>query len=276
MVKRIRKRTEKNENTPEVDPDSIGHEDGSSSLRNELAQLGEDGFTRQLASGMAWMAENGVMLSVVAVVVFGGFIGIEAMEGKADADLAEASAAFQAAADAYSDSKAEAKEGETPKPAAEVKSTVEKAARDFASARKVYGEGRIATLAGLGEAGAAADLGEYDRAVKLYDGFLADTSIDAFARAIALQAKASAQESAGDIAGARGTWSTLAKLDTKAYGLVAGMQEGRLLEAEGKAAEAVKTYNRLKAEFAADLSGFGNREVKTALDRNLARLAEAG
>ena len=111
MVKRIRKRTEKNANTPETDPDSIGHEDGSSSLRNELAQLGEDGFTRQLASGMAWMAENGVMLSVVAVLVFGGFVGIEALEGKADADVAEAAAAFQAAADTYSEAKAEAKEG---------------------------------------------------------------------------------------------------------------------------------------------------------------------
>jgi tetratricopeptide (TPR) repeat protein len=277
VVKRIRKRTEKagTETQPTGPEQSLN--DGTDSLRSELEQLAEDGFTRQLASSIGWMAENAVLLAGVGVVVIAGFVGLYLTENQVKADNSEAAAAFQTAADTYAEVKAPeaTAEGEEKKPSDE-KGTYEKAARGFAKARQAYSAEPIASLAALGEAGAAVDLGEFERAVKLYDGFLANSSLDPFARAIALQGKASALESKGDIAASRATWQALGSLDSANFGLVAGMQEGRLLESEGNADAARKIYTRLRKEFAESLSSFGNRAVKTTLDRNISRLGESG
>ena len=130
-------------------------------------------------------------------------------------------------------------------------------------------------LATLGQAGAQVDLGKPKDAVALYDAVLADATTERLARATALQGKATALEAAGDAAAARAAWGELGALDPQAYGLMAGLQAGRLLEKMGKTAEARSHYEKLQKDFDAALGEFAGRAYKAEIERRLGQLGDA-
>ena len=115
-----------------------------------------------------------------------------------------------------------------------------------------------------------------DSTGKFYDDFLGRPDTDAFARSLALQGKAAAQEQKGDIAGALETWKAVEGLDRAQYGLLSGVQVGRLLEGQGKGAEARTHYERLQKDFSAALDEMANRPLKVEIERRIAALAAPG
>jgi hypothetical protein len=93
-------------------------------------------------------------------------------------------------------------------------------------------------------------------------------------KSIALQGKAAALESTGDTDGAIAAWKAMGDLNTEAFGLMAGLQQGRILEAAGSGDAARALYKALDKEHAEALKDLSNREFRANLDRRLARLGD--
>ncbi|MCA9537547.1 MAG: tetratricopeptide repeat protein [Myxococcales bacterium] len=283
VVKRIKKRIPKaDELENEGGAVNAGAEDGEApDLQAEIRAMGEDDFTRRVAGGFGWMVANRTLFIGLAVAGLIAVGAIYLMQNQKASEAGEAAAAFQAAADAYREAieppaAPEAAEGEAPAvDPAEARARLEKAQQGFARTREVYSDRALASLAALGDAGAKFDLGDLDGAIAAYDAALAAPNLDSFSRAIALQGKAAALEGKGDQAGAIATWHTLESLDQKAFGLIAGVQIGRLLEATGKDDDARQLYKRLQADHADALNELSNRTTKADLERRLARLGDA-
>ncbi|MEZ4472996.1 MAG: tetratricopeptide repeat protein [bacterium] len=276
MVKRIRKRIPKVEAPEGVTADELEEvvdEAPPADLSAELDAMGEDGFTRKTAGFFKWVVEKRKLLIGGLVLVAGGAAVYAYSQRHSQAAAEEASAAFQAGAGPYVEAH---RAGPDAKAADEKKVSIEKAAREFESARSQYGERRVAALATLGLASAKFDLGELDEAVKLYDDFLGRPDTDPFARSLALQGKAAAQEQKGDLPAAIETWKQVEALDRDAYGLLSGVAVGRLMEAQGKGAEARAHYEKLQKEYSAALEDLPNRPVKVELERRLSALVGPG
>lgn len=269
MVKRIKKRVEKPE-SEEQRP--AGEEPGEApDLVQQLDELAEDEFTRYTANIFKWMVRHrtpllGALFGSIALVGIGAFVAHRASVGaqEAAAALADATAVYAKA---------------LPDPAAGDEAPTEGREKVLDEARAAfdalidrYGDEPIALLARLGLAGAVFELGRAADAVPHYEQVLTRTDIDPFTRAVALQAKAAALESAERTDDAMQTWQALEALDRNAYGLMARVAVGRLLEAKGDAAGARKHYEQTQKEFAEALDEPANRVYKAEIERNLARL----
>ncbi len=287
MVKRIKKRIAKQDDELEAGEGTgeapIDAEDAlpAGDLRAELQSLAEDDFTRKVAGGFQWIIDQRTLLIGAGAVVAIGAIAYALMNRTQESATQEAAAAFYDAARTYIDAQGgdeAVAPGVAPAPTLspdERAKRVAKAEAGFASAKQAYADKKIAVLATLGQAGAQVDLGKPKDAVALYDAVLADASTERLVRATALQGKAAALEAAGDPGAARAAWSELGALDSEAYGLMAGLQAGRLLEKAGKAAEAKAHYEKLQKDFEAALSEFAGRAYKAEIERRLGQLGDA-
>lgn len=279
MVKRIKKRVVRNEDTPETEAptgDDLPDLPEEAGIRAELDALAQDDFTRQVAGGFAWVIDNrGLMLAGVALAAAAA-IAIFVFQNSRQASIEEAAAAFIDAAETYQETVERPAPGSEAKPLtdAEKKTRVEKAQQAFARVQGAYGDSPVSALAALGEANAQLDLGDADGALALFDKALARPELEPLAKAVALQGKAAALESKGDVAGALEAWRAVEGIDKKALGLMAGMQMGRLLESSGKADEARQLYERLQTDYQADLAQLANRALKADLERRLAQLGK--
>lgn len=273
MVKRIRKRSSKESEAPADVEGQTEEELQRSGLRAELEALASDEFTAKTVKGLGWLLDNRVLVLGVLASVLVGLIGVSVYQRVTRSGAEEASASFQAASDVYL--KAHGKTGDpTEKPLeGEARTGQLERARDaFVAARNKHGDSQVSALARLGEAGANYDLGKYEAALKAYNAVLAVPELDPFARAIALQGKAAAAESSGDVEGALKTWRSVEGLDAKAYGVLAGLQIGRLLEAQGKKAEAKAHYEALKKTHEETLKSIANSRTRADIDRRIERL----
>lgn len=297
MVKRIKKRVPKKNQAdapegtgaaaaataaaPADDGQGAGSEASAptppaNTFRAEIESLAEDDFTRTVAGGVGWVAENraliigGVGLTIAVVVV------ILVMQGQKTSGMEEAATAFNDAAETYVEAvRSPAPNSETPALTDdERKARIEKAAGAFERSRTTYADQPIVGVAALGEANSKLALGDVDGALSLYDQAL-KTDLPPFSKAVALQGKAAALETKGDRQGAMDAWKAVEGVDSAAFGLMAGLQMGRLLEAEGKADEAKALYERLLTDHAAALEQLANRTVKADIDRRLALLGKS-
>lgn len=296
MVKRIKKRIPKQEDPAELAEDGQAAEAGEfdaasdavdasagglnsalsdsdlsdaepANIRTQLADMADDEFTRKTASAFGWIIEKKNVLIGLAVVALVG-VGVYMFTQRSkSAASEEAAAAFQNGADPYVESSA----GDD---AAKRKAQIDKAAGAFETTRSQYKDRRISALATLGLAGARFDQDKNDDAKTLYDEFLGRPDTDPFAKAIALQGKAVALEDKGDHAGAIEAWKGVEGLSRDAYGLMANVQVGRLLEASGKADAAKAHYTKVQADYSAELDEMSNRGLKAQIDRRLAVLAQ--
>lgn len=292
MVKRIRKRVPKKQDeatdaVADLDADAAGEEagdvepdapsDSAASFRAELESLGEDDFTRTVAGGVSWIVDNrGLIIAGVGIAVV-VVIALIVMQGQKTSGVEEAATAFGDASEGYVEAVQPPRPGSDEKPLSPEERTgrIEKAAQAFERTRQTYGNQPIAHLSALGEAGTRLELGDADKALTLYDQALAAQDISPMSQAVALQGKAAALETKGDLDGAITAWKAVEGVDKEAFGLMAGMQTGRLLEAQGKGGEAKAVYERLQADHAADLDQLANRALKADLERRVARLGRS-
>lgn len=283
MVKRIKKRVVRKEDTPEAEGldgasgDELPEMPDEAGIRAELDALAQDDFTRQIAGGFGWVLDNrGLILAGIGLAAAAA-IAIFVFQNSRQASIEEAAAAFSDAADTYQEAVERPAPGSDAKPLTddEKKARVEKAQQAFARVQGAYAESPVSALAALGEANAQLDLGNAAAAIPLFDKALARPELEPLAKAVALQGKAAALESTGDVAGALEAWRAVEGIDKKALGLLAGMQMGRLLESSGKADEARKLYERLQTDYEADLAQLSNRALKADLERRLAQLGKA-
>ena len=289
MVKRIKKRIVKADETDapqgvEGEEGAEGTEPGAVDLRDELASLAEDDFTRRIAGGFQWVLDNQRLLIGVVAVLIVGAVGFTLMQRSSKAADAEAAGSFQQAADTYLEAYEVESAGNSPiaaaapKPKLDAKeraARITKARQGFAATQTAYKEGRIANLAALGLAGAQLDLGELDEATKSYDTVAGNTTLDPFARAVALQGKAVALENKGAKKQAMEAWQRVADLDKAAFGLMAGVEVARLKLATGDSAGAKKQYESLKTEYTETLNGLSGRQFKAEIERRLAEMGES-
>lgn len=280
MVKPIKKRIPKaDEEAAEIEFD-LEDESGASNepitIGDQITAMADDEFTEKTAGLFKWIIDNGKVLAAVSALGVAGVVGYTLMERGDHAADAEASAAFFGAAEAADKARplGAPKAGETQTAEAK-KGQLEKARLLFESTKTSYDGRRVAQLAGLGEAGTHAALGQHDKALAGYETFIAGKDVDPFAKVVALQAKATVQENKKDFTGALATWTAIRDQDTKAFGLMAGMNMGRLLETQGKAAEARAAYEKLQKDFAEALGEMPNRAFKADLEKRLARLEKA-
>lgn len=288
MVKRIKKRIPKSE-TDTARPAGDAPEDGAAApgadvapvddgagFRAELESLGEDDFTRTVAGGVGWVVSNRGLIIAGIGITAAVIIAIVVMQSQKTAGIAEAATAFSDASETYLEAVRPPMPGseEPTLTDEERKARVEKAAQAFERTRQTYDGQPIAALASLGEAGTRLDLGQTDQAIERYTQALAKPGMPPMTEAIALQGQAAALENKGDLAGAIDAWKRVEGIDKSAFGLMAGMQIGRLLEASGKPAEAKAAYERVQTDHAASLDQLGNRGLKTDLERRIARLGE--
>ncbi len=281
MVKRIKKRIPKAE-APEVEiedgadgagPAEIEFETAPQTLGEQIEAMAEDDFTEKTAGLFKWIIENGKVLAAVGVIAIGGGIAYNMVRTGDHAKNAEATASFFGAVDAY-EKAIPAPGGDALAPEAR-KAQLENARTLFESTRTSYSDRKVAGLASLGLAGTQAALGDDASALKGYDAFLGQAEVDPFAKVVALQAKATVQENAKDIAGAIASWQAIKAADAKAYGLMAGLEIGRLLELQGKTSEARALYEGLKKDHAEALEGLTGRGLKADIDKRLGRLGDA-
>ncbi len=287
MVKRIRKRVSKSDNTAPEGTDEVvdggspevpeAPADPGAGFRAELESLGEDEFTRTVAGGVSWLVDNrGIIiagLGIAAAVV----IAIIVMQGQKTSGSEEAATAFGDAAETYVETVRPPAPGSDEKAlsADERKARVEKAGQAFARTAQAYADQPISRLSALGEAGTRMDLGDADAALALYEKALAGPDLTPMVEALALQGKAAALEGKGDLDGAIAAWKAVEGVDREAFGLIAGMQTGRLLEAQGKDAEAKAVYEQVQADHAASLEQLANRALKADLERRIAQLGRS-
>jgi predicted negative regulator of RcsB-dependent stress response len=276
VVKRIRKRVVKKD-LEAASADGVDPENASTGLRAELAAMGEDGFTRKIAGAMGWVMDNRGMLVVGTALTVIAVTAVYVLNSQERAKSAESAGSFHLAASGYTDVllPPPAKPGEEkPDDAQARQSKIDKARRNFEQTRKTYGADPVAALAELGEAGAHVDLGKHAEALKLYDAVLGRPNLEPMAKFMALQGKAAALETTGDTDGAIALWKTMGDLNTEAFGVMAGLQQGRILEATGRADAARTLYIALDKEHAEALKDLSNREFRANLDRRLARLGD--
>ncbi len=276
MVKKIKKRTQRNdelENAEALDLEVA--DEPETGIRAELEALAEDGFTARTVKGLQWLIDNRVPVIVLLAAVLVGLIGTSVYQRWAREKAETAAAAFRAASEAYLKVNGTGAPGASALEGDERKAQLEKARDAFAAARNQHRGSQVALLSQLGEASALYDLGDFDGALNAYNAVLEAPDLDVFTRAVALQGKAAALESKGSAGEAQKAWKALEALDAKAYGMVAGLQIGRILEASGKKAEARAHYEGMQKAHADALKSFSNAQTKRQIERRLEQLGSA-
>lgn len=278
MVKRIKKRIEKEESDP-ADVDGAIEDEapiGEGGLAAELAAADDDEFTRKTASVLQWIADRrALVLGGVAVAIIG--VGVYAYTHRQKAaGSEEATASFMKGADAYQ-KYIEGIVGQGPEgaPADDLPARLEKARTAFADTQRDYPASGLSKLAAVGLAGSELELGKFDEALKNYEQVTASGETDVLVMAVALQGKAAALDSKGDKAGAIAAWTALGALNPTVFGLSSQIEIARLQESMGQLDKAKATYEKIQKDFKEALEGFGNRGYKSEIERSLARLGQA-
>lgn len=295
MVKRIKKRIPKAEGEPETGEELVDEEEGPESnesgesatetlehLRDKLGEVNQDEFVDRGAKVLEWIVKHRLKLVGVFVVAVAAATVLhfamkarrEALEAKAAVfldgtkPLGEARNLLPQFVLGASDKPKE------PLGPEERKKRLDDAAAAFGKAREEAAGGPLGKIAGLGLAGARFEQGKFDEALKLYDEFAADDKADPVARAAAVQGRAATLEATNKLPEAVEAWKKFENLDPKSYGLIAGLQIGRLLEQQGKGPEAKSHYERVQKDNATALDHMANADAKRELERRIARLGD--
>lgn len=280
MVKPIKKRVPKAANEQEpveaqtAEPD-VDEAPAPELIAGGLADQDDDRFTKRTAGLFHWIIQNGKLLSGVGVAIALGVGGWVIVQSSASSKDAEATRAFLSAVETEATAISALDEaGAAPSTEARLKQ-LEKARTLYTSAKDSFSGQRVAGLAQLGLAGVQLELGQTAEAIAQYDAFVAQGSKDPFAQAVALQAKAAAQENAGDIGAAKQSLEALKSVDAQSFGLLAELELGRIEEGAGQGAAALSRYKAAKTTYAQALELPSNRGYKLELERREARLGQA-
>ncbi|MCK6569495.1 hypothetical protein L6V77_00095 [Myxococcota bacterium] len=295
MVKRIKKRIPKADGEPETGEELVDDEDGPDApesgesatetlehLRDKLGEVNQDEFVDRGAKVLEWIVKHRLKLVGVFVVAVAASTVLHfALKAKREAIEAKA-AVFLDGTKPLGEARNLLPQfvlGGTEKPKdpltpAERTKRLEDAAAAFGKARDEASGGPLGKISGLGLAGARFEQGKFDEALKLYDEFAADEKADPVARALAVQGRAATLEATNKLPEAIDAWKKFENLDPKSYGVLAGLQIGRLLEQQGKGPEAKAHYERVQKDNAAALDHMANADAKRELERRVARLGD--
>ncbi|MFN3196998.1 MAG: YfgM family protein [Bradymonadia bacterium] len=250
-----------------TDDDGFGDEDEVPSGKLDFGDIAEDDFGRATARGLQWLVERKGLVIGVALAALGASIGVWYSNSSSAAEKATTAKSFFSGTESFTEANAPADKDKPVDTAA----LVESARADFDRLKKAGQGTPLAQLADLGLAGAAFKQGKTKDAVDGYAS-VASGSKDPMLKAVAIHGRAVAWEDAKNYGEAVKAWQTLAEVDKPAFGLLSGIQVGRLLEAEGKSAEAKTHYETMQKDFAEDLEKPANRSVKADIERRIARL----
>ena len=153
-----------------------------------------------------------------------------------------------------------------------VKAALEKAAQDFEQTATSYSASPVATLAQIGRASTKYDQGDTDSAAAAYSDVANSPTLLQAPKVVALEGLASALENKGDTEGALKAWETIGALNKESFGLMAGLQRGRILAAAGRKDDAISLYRTLETEHKATLASLENAAKKEQLARRLKEL----
>lgn len=293
MVKRIKKRIPKADGgETEVEEIVEGEEDEGAPkesaaetlehLRDKLGEVDQDEFVDYGAKALEWVVKHRLKLVGVFVLAVGAATAAHFIMKSRRAAVEEKAGVFFAGTKPLTEARnllpqfviGGADKPKDPLSAEERAKRLEEAAKSFDAARTANTGTPLAKVSGLGLAGARFELGKFDEALKLYDEFAADEKVDPVARAMAMQGKAAALEALGKPAEAIDAWKKLEAMNPKSYSLLAGLQVGRLLESQGKTADAKAHYEKLQKDASAALEHMANADVKRELERRLGRLSD--
>tara|TARA_B100001093_G_scaffold490567_2_gene529742 strand:+ start:487 stop:1377 length:891 start_codon:yes stop_codon:yes gene_type:complete len=290
MVKRIRKRVTKADEELEGTPASQDTETTIDSFDQQMDALAEDGLTTVLSRAAKVIAAQKGLLIAAAVVSIAIVGGLNYYESANTGTRTAAAASFNSASEAYGDAlpkqfaqsglisralgQVPPKSGEKA-PEQDANATaaaLQKAAKDFDSTAKNYQDAAIVSMAKLGAASTQYDLGQAKAAAAGYQAIANSPSVLEMAKIVALQGQAAAQENEGNLDGALAAWQTIEGMNKESFGLLAGIQRGRLLEGAGQNAKAIEVYQTLESSYAKALADFRNNPSKTAIKRRLQEL----
>ncbi len=291
VVKRIKKRIPRAEGeAPEngaedefEDDDKPGGESATETLEHlsdKLGEVNQDEFVDYGAKALEWVVQHRVKLVGVVVLSIVAATVINQYQKHQRATLEAKASVFLEANKNLNDGRQLTAamtmgEDKAPKdaPTAEArKASLEKARDGFQTALSDAGDKPLGHISALGLAGTQFELGKLDDALKLYDQVAGDEKLDPIARALAYQGRATVLEAQNKPADAVETWKKIEAMDAKSYGLLVGMNVGRLLEKQGKPADAKAIYVKLQKDQQAVLDQFGNQDAKRELERRLAKL----
>lgn len=295
MVKRIKKRIPKADGEPETGEELADDEDGPDApesgesatetlehLRDKLGEVNQDEFVDRGAKILEWIVKQRLKLVGIFVVAVAASTVLhfvvkarrEALEAKAAVFLDGTKPLGEARnllPQFVLGGAENAKEPLTPE---ERSKRLNDAAAAFGKARDEADGAPLGKISALGLAGARFEQGKFDEALKLYDEFVADEKADPVARALAVQGRAATLEATNKLPEAVEAWKKFENLDPKSYGVLAGLQIGRLLEQQGKGPEAKAHYERVQKDSAAALGHMANADAKRELERRVARLGD--
>ena len=277
LVKRIKKRIPKAETPAEDNQQQEAAEQENpyeGSAEPALAGVGNDDFTRQTAKAFQWLLDHKwpIIIGVAALLV--ALFTVSHLQNARNRARVEATNRVMLAVKDYQAVEKPA-EGEEKVTAEAREAALKKAQSSFAQAEQETSGAAVSTLAALGSAGVAVDLGDDKAAVEKYDAVMAKANLDPLLYAVALQGKAVALENQGQLDGALDTWRQLSALDAKAFGLIGDFQVARILERQSKSEDARKQYERIQKDYAHDLDLLSNRALKADIEKHLALLGEA-
>jgi predicted negative regulator of RcsB-dependent stress response len=282
MVKRIKKRVAKNEEAADVLDGASEPMDEPTSFDQQMDELADDRLTSVLASWTKLIVGNRGLIVVGSVLAVGAVFALQMVEKSQEGSAAEAAQSFQVATESYAKAIPQefAKSGfltpdsDEPKDAKAatpevVTAALKKADKEFAATETSYSDSAIATLATMGRASAQYDLKNAAGALTHYSKVAQAPVLMPMAKAVALQGKAAAQENEGKLEDALKTWQSIKAVDSSSLGLLAGLQEARILEASKRGPDAVKTYEALQKTYAKLLGDFRNADKKALIERRL-------
>ena len=297
MVKKIKKRIEKTDGELEAGETSVEEVSEGATFDQQMDALAEDQLTTVLASGAKTIASHRGLIIAAAVICLATLGGMQYFDSARNDSSVEAATSFNTASESYlealptffknsrliSTSKqdpaarlaaltaaaaGESSEGQPEK----LKAVLEKAAQDFEQTATNYGGSAVAALAQIGRASTKYDLGDADGAATAYNDVANSPTLLQGPKVVALEGMASALENKGDTEGALKAWETIGSLNKGSFGLMAGLQRGRILVAAGRQGDAVALYRTLETEHKAALESLENTAKKEQLARRIKEL----
>lgn len=274
LVKRIKKRIPKVESTAEDNQQLDAEEkdeESEGSVHPALEGVGNDDFTQSVAKAFQWLIFHKWPIIIGCAALLIAILVVNQMQIARDKARVEATNVVLSAVKDYK--KALLPEGEDAAAKATARqAALETAKASFAKAEADTKEMTVSSLAMLGSAGVAFDLGDYDGAIAKYDALLARNGLDPLARGVALQGKATALDAKGDLDQASTTWRALKDLDAHAFGLISDVQVARLLERQAKQKDARIQYEQIQKDYAKELSAGMYIALKADIAKHLAQL----
>lgn len=199
---------------------------------------GPDKFQAAATEAAAWASHRRRQILLAGVAAFAVLVAVIALSAYLESQRTSAGGLLYRAIDAAS---GEISSIPLPGVAKTYKSNEEKQRAVLEAAGKVrerHGGSRAAATAALLEGDAHLGLGEWDKAIAAYQGFLDKAPSDDSLRFGALDGLARAQEGKGDLAAAAATYERAAQIDF--YKDRAALERARVLAKAGKKDEAQK------------------------------------